>query len=130
LASSLESGQVMVWDLRKVKLITTLNVMNKDDDQNQNSWVINKPIRSIAFDPKGKYLAYCSDAGDVRITTVKEWGETAMFSADLSTAKKADKNLKTLIGWGSQSSYIVVGCNKSRSIKLVYDEFASNSEKL
>jgi WD40 repeat protein len=118
----------MVWDLRKVSLITTLNA--KTTEEEQNSWVTNGPIRSVAFDPIGKYLAYCSDAGDVRITTVKEWGKTAMFAADLSVAKKMkeDGHMKTFIAWGPQSSYIVTGCNKSRFIKLVYDTMASEAK--
>lgn len=128
-ASSLESGEVMVWDLRKVSLITTLNTKTTDEDQS-TTWVTTSPIRSVAFDPRGKYLAYCSDAGDVRITTVKEWGRTAMFAADLSVAKKKkdDTQFKTLIAWSPQASYIVTGCNKSRFIKLVYDTIASETK--
>ncbi len=118
----------MVWDLRKVSLITMLN--GKTTEEDPNSWVTNSPIRSVAFDLRGKYLAYCSDARDVRITTVKEWGETAMFAADLSVAKKTkeDGQMKTLIAWGPQSTYIVTGCNKSRFIKLVYDTMASEAK--
>jgi WD40 repeat protein len=120
----------MVWDLRKVSLITTLNTKSTEEDQS-TPWVTTSPIRSVAFDPKGKYLAYCSDAGEVRITTVKEWGKTAMFAADLTVAKKKkdDTQLKTWIAWSPHAtSYIVAGCNKSRFIKLVYDTIASEAK--
>lgn len=70
IASTNKSGVVAVWDLRKQKLVASLN-----EEQGELG-----SVHSVAFDPSGKYLSYGGEKG-IRVSTVKEWGVTASFNS-------------------------------------------------
>ncbi|EEC42741.1 predicted protein [Phaeodactylum tricornutum CCAP 1055/1] len=94
IASSYASGKVVVWDLRKLKALATLNTEGDD---------ILGTVHAISFDPSGKYLAF-GGPGSVRISTVKEWKITASF----------DVSLASCLVWGD--NWLAVSSEKKREI--------------
>ena len=72
MATAHQSSTVRVWDLRKQKILATLNA---DGDN------VLQSVSSLSFDDSGKYLAY-GGVGGVHVTTIKEWGMTAQIALD------------------------------------------------
>lgn len=68
-ASAHASGAVRVWDMRKNKMLAEMNITG---DKLLNS------VKSLAFHPDGKHLAYAGDGG-VHVTSVKEWKVSAQL---------------------------------------------------
>lgn len=90
------SGKVVVWDLRKQKV---LHVWNDDEGSTMEHVV------DVAFDDSGKYLAYGGSTG-VCITTVKEWTQVTVLET---------KHVGSL-QWMAQT--LVVASKKSRALVL------------
>lgn len=71
LAVGHESALVRFWDLRKQKVIATLN-----EDQ---KWL--QSITCITFEASARYAGF-GGKGGVVVTTVKDWDKTAYIKAD------------------------------------------------
>jgi WD40 repeat protein len=99
IAAGHESGTVRFWDLRKQKVVATL------DKQ------LESPIRTVAFDRAGKYAAF-GGKGGVKITKIKEWGTTGSLDT---------KHPVTGIVWSnskSSDSVLEVSCDGERAVQL------------
>ena len=90
------SGKVLVWDLRKQKVLATLNGEESGDGRLES-------VLAVGFDDSGKYLAYCGKGG-VRVTTVKEWDSTASIAGSLVSG----------LVWGQ--SWMASCSNKGRKV--------------
>ena len=82
LASCHEGGEVMFWDLRKLKAIKSLTPLSS-------------PPSSVSFDPSGSYLAY-GGGNKVGVTVLKEWSERATL--------EVHREAITGVCWGESSS--------------------------
>jgi WD40 repeat protein len=69
-AASHASAAVRAWDMRKQKVVSTMEGMLKSVDV-------------VAFDKSGKYLAMGGEDG-VKVTTVKQWGTTATYETKMA----------------------------------------------
>jgi len=109
------SSKVQVWDLRKLKVVTTLNVKQDNDDDTL------KAVHIVAFDSSGKHFAYGGDGG-IRITTVKVWGITASLAHEHHvTGILWNNNSRSSSGDENQQEqqYALVTCSeKERPIRF------------
>ena len=72
IASAYSNGHVLVWDLRKQSILTTLN---EEGDL--------AAVSSVAFDESGKYLAYSGQTKKgmaVQVVTVKHWDQSVLLA--------------------------------------------------
>mmetsp|Transcript_7366 Transcript_7366/g.6601 ORF Transcript_7366/g.6601 Transcript_7366/m.6601 type:complete len:508 (+) Transcript_7366:21-1544(+) len=95
LANTTIDGSVNIWDLRKLKLIKTINVGSS---------------AAVSFNPSGSHLAYAG-TGDIQIAAVKE------YSPLLSAGQLAHSKEVTSIQWSSDSSFFVTS-SLDRTIKI------------
>lgn len=74
-ASATKSGTVQVWDLRKMKLLTTLNEGGAEVGS----------VGSVAFSPsEGKLIAYGGANGSFTVVAVKDWDNKESFKVPSS----------------------------------------------
>ena len=90
---------VVVWDLRKLKIVKTLN-----NDENGVG-----RVNSVQFDLSGKYLAYAGEKSS-RICVVKDWDKIASFDGHGKAV--------TSVVWGDVSSswFATAGLDKTIQI--------------
>lgn len=70
-------AEVQLWDLRKLKVLRTLNSASGNDDDDDD---LLQSTKFVTFDESGKHLAFGGEGG-ARITTAKEWGVTAKLAS-------------------------------------------------
>lgn len=97
LATGSDDGSVRVWDLRKLNPPQSRHVPVGSGS----------PVRAVAYDYSGSYLAYASDA--IHVATVKPWGEFAALTGHSASV--------TSIKFGPDASFIASG-SMDRSIKI------------
>ena len=100
IAAGHDSTAVHFWDLRKQKIVATL------DKQLES-------IKTVSFDRAGKYAAM-GGKGGVKITTIKEWGTTATYET---------KKPVSGIVWSNSSKsntniMLEVSCDGERAVQL------------
>ena len=93
------SSEVIVWDLRKLKVVKTLNESGQELGD----------IGCVKFDHSGKYLAYCGVSG-TRISVVKDWEKTLTF--------EGHKKRVTAVSWGDDASSWFVTAGLDKFIKI------------
>jgi len=107
-----KSAKVQVWDLRKLKVVTTLNVGDDDDKNNLKS------VHVVAFDTSGKHLAFGGDGG-IRITTAKVWGITASLAEDHDVTGILWNNNMNSAATDGNKPYTLVTCSeKERPLRF------------
>jgi WD40 repeat protein len=112
-ASSSDAGEVVVWDLRKGKMVATINKEGDDD-------IMEGGMDAVEFDSTGKYLAYASQAG-VRVVMMKEWDKVLLniSTTGFKAAKGRAAKPHVALGWsGSLSTCFVLGCTNDRALKF------------
>ena len=87
------NGKLYFWDLKKQAVLKTMEVAEGGGK-----------IESMAFDVSGKFLAYGTSQAEIVVTTVKEWGSTAVW-------KTTKKGQKLLVWTGPSQNNTLVGCN-------------------
>eukprot|EP00581_Thalassiosira_minuscula_P011201 CAMPEP_0183720766 /NCGR_PEP_ID=MMETSP0737-20130205/13289_1 /TAXON_ID=385413 /ORGANISM="Thalassiosira miniscula, Strain CCMP1093" /LENGTH=590 /DNA_ID=CAMNT_0025950687 /DNA_START=15 /DNA_END=1787 /DNA_ORIENTATION=- len=116
-ASSPDSP-VHVWDLRKLKLATTIATTD-----------VGK-VASVAFDPTASYLAYSGD-GSAKVCVVKDWDRVVCtLNVPKSGGKKGKKEEEGLMGgivWGGKGLsaegeekkvWLATGCDGQRPVRF------------
>ena len=98
IAVGYDSSTVKFWDLRKQKVVATLE---KQLDS----------IETVTFDKAGKYAAM-GGKGGVKITTIKEWGTTASFETKHPVSGIVWNSIK------SSNTLLEVSTNGQRAVQL------------
>jgi WD40 repeat protein len=118
-AVAYSTGIVLIWDLRKLDVIAILN-------QPTNTGNVPDSVPCVEFDNSGKYLAMAGmmptnkhdpdvanhdnqELISIYITTVKEWGETAILHVPVSSmTNKSNKIHITGLTWSADNKITLV----------------------
>lgn len=116
-AVAYSNDSILIWDLRKLNVIATLN----------NSTNVLSNVTCVEFDNSGKYVAFAGikatengggDAIFIYVTTVKDWGETALLQVPTTPAVSAKQSIQiTGLTWGVDNK-----------ITLVWDSSINNNK--
>jgi pre-mRNA-processing factor 19 len=88
LAVGAADGRVRVWDLRKSKLVRTLEAFSGGEGGGEGP---SSPVTGVSFDPSGSYLAASGREGGVKVYAASkgaDWRELGSWPAQV-VAKKA-----------------------------------------
>ena len=120
-SSSAPSTSVLIWDLRKLKSIATINPNGGEDDTNLGR------VTSVAFDPSGLCLAYSGEEA-TKICVVKDVDRVICTlvpskSGRKSAKKKDDEVVNGGVVWGGAGGeggkvWLASGCDVERPLRI------------
>jgi pre-mRNA-processing factor 19 len=95
MASSSLDGKILLWDLRKLKSIATIE--------------LGSGVTSVMFDHSGSYFAASTQNGDVNVYQSKVWKQLANL--------KGSKGVNA-IRWGGKSAALLAGAGSDGILRL------------
>lgn len=117
--SSSSSPTLLVWDLRKMKTVATIDNSQSSGDDKDGGGTGN--VRSVAFDPDGTHLAYSGEGG-TRVCVVKDWDRVVCTLKVPSSSSKSSSSKVDGVGgvaaWGTGGAWLVTGCDGERPTRF------------
>jgi pre-mRNA-processing factor 19 len=112
-ASSSNNDTILLWDLRKQKVVAQISATNEGEEGNSLL------ITSMAFCPIGKYIAFGTNTGSITIHTGKDWDTKVNLSSSSSSGSKSKENgAVTGIVWGKNAQSLYTCSDSERNVKL------------